>query len=276
MIIAQHKNKIIPTIILLLLALFMFTKGSTSQQVTQLNEHTVQSLDKTKLTAMTLSATAATASTIITLIPGEVGTPIAENLADISDYLLVVVAAIWLQKFLIGITGIIALKYLIPLSLLSLIAYVFSKKDIFVRLAIKMSIFAIFIFSIVPASVTLSNYIENNYHDSVQQTIDNAEAESKKLAGSEDQNSSSFWSNIVKSVKNFTTEMQIKFQATLSNMIDAVAVLIVTTCVIPILVLISFIWITKYLFGLTITTDIRKFSLVGKAIRKRSKPKTHL
>lgn len=110
-------------IVLIVLAVISFTIVPTSKPVTNLNEQTVESLEKTKVTALKLSAASAVASTAITLIPGDVGQPIAENLADISDYLLIVVASIWLQKFLIGLTGIMAFKYLIPSALLLFIIF---------------------------------------------------------------------------------------------------------------------------------------------------------
>lgn len=267
----QYKHYIIATI-LVLLALFMFIKGSDYQALSNLNNQTIKSLDNTKVTALKLSATATAASTLITIIPGDVGMPVAENLADIGDYLLIVVASIWLQKFLIGVTGLIALKYLIPISLLSFVGFIFTKKEFLFRLALKLGLFAIFLFGVVPSSVALSNYIEHNYQDSVQKTLDKAEKENKKIDQSESE-SKNFWDSLTSGVKKLTSQTVVKFQAVLNNMIDAAAVLIVTTCVIPILVLMSFLWVIKFIFGLTIDTDITQFSLVGRSIRKINKHK---
>lgn len=265
----QYKHYIIAAI-LVLLALFMFIKGSDYQALSNLNNQTIKSLDNTKVTALKLSATATAASTLITIIPGDVGMPVAENLADIGDYLLIVVASIWLHKFLIGVTALIALKYLIPISLLSFVGFIFTKKVFLFRLALKLGLFAIFLFGVVPSSVALSNYIEHNYQDSVQKTLDKAEKENKKIDQSESKN---VWDSLTSGVKKLTSQTVVKFQAVLNNMIDAAAVLIVTTCVIPILVLMSFLWVIKFIFGLTIDTDITQFSLVGHSIRKINKHK---
>ena len=51
-------------------------------------------------------------------------------------------------------------------------------------------------------------------------------------------------------MKNKVSEGAVKFQESLNEMIEGVAVMIVTTCVIPICVLILFLWIVKMVTGL--------------------------
>lgn len=55
-------------------------------------------------------------SALITLLPGDTATPIAEKMADVSGYLLVVLCAIYLEKYLVTITGYVAFTYLIPIA----------------------------------------------------------------------------------------------------------------------------------------------------------------
>ena len=97
----------------------------------KINAHAIQSLDDKKTTALELTAAATAASAAITLIPGDAGTPIADKLADLSSYFLIVVCAIYLEKYLVTITGLAAFKLLIPIGciLLSLLVLEF-KKDL--------------------------------------------------------------------------------------------------------------------------------------------------
>ena len=67
----------------------------------KINAHAIQSLDDKKTTALELTAAATAASAAITLIPGDAGTPIADKLADLSSYFLIVVCAIYLEKYLV-------------------------------------------------------------------------------------------------------------------------------------------------------------------------------
>ena len=50
----------------------------------------------------------------------------------------------------------------------------------------------------------------------------------------------------------------------LSVFIDAIAVLIITTCVIPILVILFFLWLIKMLFGITINLPNRRLLAMKK------------
>lgn len=88
----------------------------TSSPTMKINAHAIQSLDDKKTTALELTAAATAASAAITLIPGDAGTPIADKLADLSSYFLIVVCAIYLEKYLVTITGLAAFKLLIPIG----------------------------------------------------------------------------------------------------------------------------------------------------------------
>ena len=61
---------------------------------------TISALDKSRSKVMELAAAAVASSSAITLLPGDVGTPIAQELADMSKYFLIVLCAIYLEKFL--------------------------------------------------------------------------------------------------------------------------------------------------------------------------------
>ena len=85
----------------------------TSSPTMKINAHAIQSLDDKKTTALELTAAATAASAAITLIPGDAGTPIADKLADLSSYFLIVVCAIYLEKYLVTITGLAAFIFIV-------------------------------------------------------------------------------------------------------------------------------------------------------------------
>ncbi|MCR8967855.1 hypothetical protein [Streptococcus zalophi] len=270
--IIKDKKTIIISAILLLLTILLFTRVGSSHQIQDLNQKTIASLDDKKEKVMLLAATSTAASTAITLIPGDVGMPLAENLADVSDYLLVVIGAIWLQKYLIAIAGMVSFKFFLPVACLGVIAYLFTHKKIFLELTYKLALFGLLLFAIVPASVAVSNHIETTFQASIQQTIEQTQKENEKIDKELEKGKDSNWlSGIVDTVTGETSKVINNMENSLSNMIDAVAVFIVTTCVIPVLVLMSFIWIINLIFGLSLNTDIRQFSFIGKKIRNRRK-----
>ena len=52
----------------------------------------------------------------------------------------------------------------------------------------------------------------------------------------------------------------------LGNFVDAIAVMLITTCIIPIVVLIVILWIVKLLFGVSVNTSAMKRLLAMKAL----------
>lgn len=269
--ISSNSKKLIITLVLVVLGIFMFTKMASSTYLEQMNQDIISSLDQKKVTVMKLAASSTAASTAVTLIPGDVGSPLAENLADISDYLLIIIIAIWLQKYLIAIAGVISFKVFFPATCLLLIFYIFSKKDIFIRIALKLALFGLMIFAIVPTSVSISNHIEATYQSSIQETITKTEKENKRIDSKLQKSDKKFnIKNILDRVNGEKSKLINNMENSLSNMIDAVAVMIVTTCLIPVLVLMAFIWLTNMIFGISINTDLRRFSFIGKFVRKKT------
>lgn len=111
---------------------------------------------------------------------------------------------------------------------------------------------------VVPVSVKVSNLIENTYKD----TIDSAkttEFTEEEIQSTENTNESTSegWNGLVSkfkdgiaNIENNVSDLIKKGEKTLSNFIDAIAILLITSCVIPILVLIFFVWLVKMIFGL--------------------------
>lgn len=86
------------------------------------------------------------------------------------------------------------------------------------------------------------------------------------VSGAKEKATSTF-GNVVKTVTGKAKEWIDKLTTQLNNMIDAIAVMIVTTCVIPLLVIIFLIWIAKMLFSINVDIDakkIPKLSEIGK------------
>ena len=108
-----NKQKCITAVILLLVAILSITVIGKYASAPENHQKTIASLDEKKQTVMELTAASTVTSALITLLPGDTATPIAEKMADVSGYLLVVLCAIYLEKYLVTITGYVAFTYLI-------------------------------------------------------------------------------------------------------------------------------------------------------------------
>lgn len=262
-------KRIIWTVILLVIALisiFGISKVASSQEF---HAKTIKSLDEKKITVMELTAATAGASTALALIPSDATTPLANQIIQLSSYLLIVIGAIFLEKILLTLTGYIAFTFLIPIACLLYAIYLYVKKDMLRNLAIKLSLFGIVAFIVVPVSVQVSNLIENTYQTTINQTIEDAKNTkdiAKESTNKEHEENENWWSGItskvtegISSIGDTVSGWIKKGEGMLSNFIDAIAILLITSCVIPIAVLIFFIWIVKIIFGISIpTSNIKK------------------
>ena len=109
-------------------------------------------------------------------------------------------------------------------------------------------------------SVNIARMIESNYAASIETTLNNAKENTDtvtKSAEEENKNSNAI-EKIVNNITGNVNELLKKFENTLSSFIEAIAVLIVTSCLIPIGVLLFFLWLVKLVFSI----DVNNFSFI--------------
>ena len=111
----KSKNVVIAIALLIaaILSVTVVSKYATSEEV---HSSSIAALDDKKVTAMELTAGVAATSTAISALPGDAATPIAEQVSELTGPLLIVVCAIYLEKFLLTTIGYVAFKFLIPFS----------------------------------------------------------------------------------------------------------------------------------------------------------------
>ena len=265
------KQKCITAAVLLLVAILSITVVGKYVSAPENHQKTIASLDEKKQTVMELTAASTVTSALITLLPGDTATPIAEKMADVSGYLLVVLCAIYLEKYLVTITGYVAFTYLIPIACgLWIFNLIFANATVR-KLAAKLAVFGLAISLVVPASVKISDLIGDTYQAQIEATIEDARNTQSMLENSgvvDDTNATETtgidatsnifdWAkdaisgakdsvaNVVENVTISTEELVQKVENSLNHFIEAVAVMIITSCVIPMLVLLLFFWMVK-------------------------------
>ena len=279
----EKQKKILFALIPIVIALLSFFVIARFTSSTEFNAKTIQSLDDKKTTVMELAAASTAASAAITLIPGDVGTPIANKLADLSSYFLIVLCAIYLEKYLVTITGYAAFKILVPIACVFFSGYLLWRKEILRVVAQKFLLFGLAVYLVIPASVKEADMIETTYASSIESTIETAKQTTDEIesetgeSGQVDDKSSNeksqsdsdsdskenaggFFSGLFNKVQAGVSTATANVENVLNNFIEALAILLVTSCLIPILVLIFFVWLVKMLLGLNIDipTSVRK------------------
>ena len=266
----NHIFRIVMIVLCIVIALvsnIVLAKNYSSPEYT-VNKKTITYLDEKKTTALELCAGATALSAAITLIPGDTGTPIAEKLTDLSGYFLIVVSAIYLEKYLLTILGALTFRWLIPAAMIAIALYFGIRRDFFWKLGVKILIFGLAVYAVIPVSVHVSQLIYNTYHESFDTTLAETEnlisqtEENAQSSTESDQNSGDegFFAGLVDKAKDTIEQAKDtasiateQFKYMLNKFIDGLAVLIVTTCLIPILVMVFFVWIVKMILGTAIT-----------------------
>lgn len=277
---AEKKRKaleVIVPILVALLSIFLLTRIAVSSPI---HDHSIDVLEEKQTTVLELTAASTAASAAITLLPGDTATPIADKLADLSSNFLVVLCAIFLEKYLLTITAYAAFQILIPAACLCYILNVFLKRNVLVQLCKKLAIFAIAIVLVIPASVGISNMIEATYESSIQATIANAKdaaasvsSEDETAAEEDDGFLDGLLSKVTDGISGAVSKAAEKVSGILNGFIEALAVMIVTSCVIPILVMLFFLWLIRIVVGIDLTANGRKMYYGVKRTLHR-KPKT--
>lgn len=253
--------------VVLVLALVSFFVAADWAGSPDTHAGVIASLDEKRDAVMRLVAGSTGTSAAITLLPGDVGTPIAEKLLDLGANFAIVLGAIYLEKYLLTILGLAAFRFIIPASCVLFAAAVLLPRRIGLhqpacQLSKRLALFGVAIVLVVPASVAVSNIIESTYESTmndalaaVGQTADEAGAENTEPeAGSQEGLDwlVAFIQDIPENLTNAAAGVSEEVQAALNRFIETLAVMIVTSCVIPILVLLFFLWLIRIILGVPI------------------------
>lgn len=233
-------KKIMLAALLVLLAAFSFTIIAPRAADPNYHKHSIQQTDEKISTVMKLSGSAAAASATLSLLPGDICSPLAEQLAELAKYFLLILSALYLEKYLISLSGYISFSCLIPLACLLLCAAVLRGKKNLTRTAGKITLIGIIIFLIVPASVTLSDMVYRTQESKVNETIE--EYNELGIEGDSD-------SGVFSEFTSITTKTIDDVTSFLDNLLESLAVMIVTSCVIPLLVFAFLVWLVKVIFS---------------------------
>ena len=264
---SKRFTKVIALILCALFSAFILTDIVSSSS---LNATTMQSLDDKKARVVRLLAASTVTSTTLSLLPGDIASPIAEEIADLSSYFIVILSAILLEKILLSMVGLLSFGYIIPFACALYIVYLFTKKENWLVQAKKWAIFAMVIVVTIPAAMRVSDYITESYQHSIDQTIVETEQntqtieQAEKDLAAQDKN----WiEKVGNSIADFTSsigsgvgDMVKAGEESLGAFIDAISILIITCCVIPVAILLVFAFVIKSLFGVDIRPQKRIWS----------------
>lgn len=245
----------------------------------------IATIDEKIDNVLTLTAGSAGASALISAIPGDAGSPIADKLMDLSTGFLIVLAALFLEKYLITIFSAAALGVALPVAALLGIAAVWQwGRSPWVKVPLgvgaKLAALGAVLLLAIPTSSWVTNQIDATYETSMQESIEKAEQLSEGAAQIEEEGGKKGDENLIDAVTGFFTGifdtvskgvggMVEGAKDALNQFIESLAVMLVTSCLIPILVLLFYFWIAKILLGVNVDIPMVATALSPRRVRRR-------
>lgn len=217
--------------------------------------HTIEALDRNRSTVLALSAASAAASAAVSALPTDICSSLSEQLSEFTSWFAMILGFIYLEKYLLTLLGGAACYFLIPVGCGALLINCFFPKNSLWNLGSKLLALAMVALFAIPTSIWVSDRINATYSQSIEITVESAGAVSDNLMGNMVNDSEENTTvideakAILDDVSNSVAGVIDQFKNVLNRFIEAAAVMIVTTCLIPILVILFFLWTVKVLFN---------------------------
>ena len=245
-------KRFIKTVICLALVLVavisFFVIGEKASSI-EVHAAEIASIDEKSETVLKLTAVSTLTSAAISWIPGDTATPIAEEIADFATYFILILCVLYSEKYLLTIIGLGVFRIAIPLACGLLIAGILSSQKPLGRLGAKLAVIAIAVYFAIPLGLHVSDMIYETYTASIESTISTAEELSGETAALDGQSDENVIQSILRQLSESVSSLTQKATTVMNNFIETLAVLIVTSCVIPVLVLLLMLWLVKILTG---------------------------
>ena len=247
----NHVKKLALVGMALVIMLFSMTILSKAASAPENHKKTIAALDEKRADVLKLTAASAGAATAIAAIPGDSTTPVANKLADLASYFLTILMVIFLEKYLVTLTGYAAFFILIPAACVLFAAGICLNRTFLKVLAAKIAVFGLVIFTMIPPSIKVSEMIEETYETSMETTLDEAQDLTAEINDSTD-SEGNVLDKLVSKIKGGVSGLMQKGESLLNHFIEAIAVMMVTSCLIPIVVLLFMLWLVRIVFGVQI------------------------
>ena len=269
-------GKYIAIVFLIILAVVSYVHLGDKYSKPENYEETIQILDNKKDNVLGLVASSTALSATLSLIPGDAGTPIANQFADLSSYLLIILAILYSEKYLLTVIGLIVFKALLPFVCVTTCINIFLKNYSLCKIICKVLSASLVLLLIIPISTKITNMIDETYQTSLIDKVsdlveDTIEEPTQEAENNTQTNENKPWYSVVsdyiknaidnitntaanatEAIVNYGKNIVEKAKNALNNFIEATAVMLVTSCVIPLITFFIFVWLMKLILELDI------------------------
>lgn len=224
--------------------------------------HTIEVLDQNRSTVLGLSAASGAASAAVSALPSDICSPLAEQLSEFTTWFLLILSVIYLEKYLLTILGFAACYILIPVGCGAFLIHCFFPARSLLSIGTKLVALSAALVLVIPTSVWVSDQINAIYAKSIDITVQSASAVTDNLIGQvpdKDGENTSVIDEakaILDDLSGSVAGVIDQFKNVINRFVEATAVMIVTTCLVPVLVILFFGWVIKTLLHVPLSIPV--------------------
>lgn len=242
---------------------------------TEFIQNTVAHLEESENTVMDFSGATIGVSLAITALPDDFATPLASTISDMNGYFIFIFMVLFVEKLLVLEGTWISFAYIIPIACFLYILTIFTKKEIFKKFAAKLVVLGISIVLVIPISTLVAEHVGAEYLAYVDNTIEETQAGADKVteimgAGEGQETIFEKLSDAFKTAMDGMTDLLKYFENVIKKCVNSIAIMLVTTFVIPLLNLFFFRWLLKELFRLNLSNALSHVHLPQLADKKQN------
>ncbi len=258
------KNNIIRLVVVLLcialafVSLFVIApkleKASTYKGLTA-------QLDEKRESVAKLSLSMTALSVAVAAVPGDSTTPIADQIEDLNMYLLIAIGAIMIEKILLPILiGTVGFRIVLPVVAILTAIFIKTWSGRVLRWACTILVIGVLSGLLIPTGIYAGNKVDdalgaqklldkiNKDIEEINKKNDEEAVDSEPSEDSSDEDKS-FWDKIVnfgeevgEKITGAGEELLEKAKVIMTDLMDAVVIFIISSCLIPIGVLLVLFW----------------------------------
>lgn len=251
------RSVVLLTLLAVLIGGFSFVQGAKLLEGTEFYGNTLEVLDEKRGNVMGMTAALVGTSTLITGLPDDMGTPVAEQLMDMTDWLLLVLCVVFLEKYGLTMLWWLACKVLIPMGCALFIAELWGGKRVLRQIWMKLLVLSVAFLVAIPIGVKSAEMIEKTYETSIVEMADDGD-ELAQLMEADTEEKENWLQAIFGKVKDSAEAKLEKAKEVLVRYTEQTAVMLVTSCLIPVVVLLFLFWVSKTVIGLDVSLPKRK------------------
>lgn len=271
-------KKVLPIVLCVLLMGCSIWFGSHTASDPDTYKKTIAELNEKSADVAKMSVATLGMSTLIAAVPGDTTTPIADYLVDLNSWLLIIMMVLTLEKYLLTIIGKAVFWLIIPIGL-ALIGISIPPKSRSLKVrGFNILLSGFLVWAIVPTGMMISRDIERTYSFSVSDVANETENIQNKTAEieenddseeSDDKEDENIISGFISKAKDAVEDVVInpleekvaQAKKMVNTVVNAIIVLVITSCVIPLFTLIAFLLLIKVTLHLDLLGEIDSVQL---------------